>query len=682
MNQPTAISRYLMRRIDTNARWYAHKNALERDFGIARLHESLFEIVQASVMQSLQNGHTVVAIRHDEQIDEQGVLTAWQWDFLSPVILLINEKLQNPLDFQEIFLAMRAMNADELGNFAKQMMGRYQTLILTDLPQMLTAAREQRKQLLLGVLRLYYAMSSGRLTWQNLPALLQESVFFGELGELLKQQYQTTKQGIIINPPLVYHRQNNALYLWANRAFCAESELMTHIWRIDQASVQSFSTQTLPANMNDAQKLAVKLVANRAFALITGGPGTGKTYTVAQIVLAMSGQQEHLRLALSAPTGKAAQRMSESLQKSLSDNHQIALPEPKTIHRLLGIGGAGRPRYHAGNPLPYDVIIVDEASMLGAELACQLLAAVKTGTRLILIGDAHQLAAVDAGAVLSDLCRMPSLQDNLVRLTESRRFNAHSGVGKLATLVNDPADHDWQAVMDLIDAYPALSMVQIGQDAAFYEQLAKPYQSFFEQTADCRSSFARLPTDEQERMVAGLMNTLNQYRILCASHRGRCGDEQINEYLRRRHREQLRLLPSSTIWYHGLVVMITKNRYDLGLYNGDIGICLQTESGLMVYFEGETLRRVSVDVLDEQVVTTAYAITVHKSQGSEWQQVGIVFDDDNQRLLSKELVYTAITRAKEQVIIFGTKTAFVQAINTPTVRQTGLELMASASASA
>lgn len=684
MNNQNAISRYMLRRTTQNANLYAQKNALEQAFEISRLNESLFEILQMLTMQSLQNGHTVVSLTNRTLPDDEilgTVLLSWQYDFLLPMLMMINEKLAEPLDFVQIFgqilqiIQQNPSDTQMIVRFIDGVMQNLQTRLQTDLPQLLFVQKQARLQLLLGVLRLYYAMNTGRLTWQNLPKLLADNVFFGELDDLLAKKYRTTKQGIGINPPLVYHQKNNEMYLWTNRAFCAESELMSHIWRIDGAKTQDFGLQNLPISLNQAQQNAVQLVAKRAFALITGGPGTGKTFTVAQIVLAMSQTVEHLRLALSAPTGKAAQRMSESLQKALQGNRQIALPEPKTIHRLLGIGATGRPRYHQNNPLPYDVIIIDEASMLGAELACQLLAAVKTGTRLILLGDANQLAAVDAGAVLADLCRMPVLQNNLVRLTESRRFDANSGVGKLAALVNQRTMHDWQAVADLLAQYDDLSMIQIGQGVGFYDYLIQAYKPYVELTCSNRWRFGKLSKEEQAKTVSQMMQTLNQYRILCASHQGRCGDEQINEYVSKYHREQLKLLPSKSPWYHGRVVMITKNRYDLGLFNGDIGICVQSSDGLQVYFEGESLRCVSVDVLDEQVAKTAYAITVHKSQGSEWQQVGIVFDEQNERLLSKELIYTAITRAKRQVVIFGTQTALMQAINTPTVRQTGLEFM-------
>ena len=235
-----------------------------------------------------------------------------------------------------------------------------------------------------------------------------------------------------------------------------------------------------PDNLHERQIKAIHVANNNAFSIITGGPGTGKTYTVAQLVIALeqatNNSESEVRgdgstnirfstdsasLALAAPTGKAAQRMQESLQAALdAAGIDLQLQEAKTIHRLLGIGRTGRPRYDAKNPLGEDIIIVDEASMLGVELANYLVSAIKSGARLILLGDANQLAAVDAGAVLADLCRIPLLQSIHVELTESRRFGTDSGIGKLARLINK-SEADTQAIWQLIEQDEALSFQYI-----------------------------------------------------------------------------------------------------------------------------------------------------------------------------------------------------------------------------
>ncbi|MER2165156.1 MAG: AAA family ATPase, partial [Psychrobacter alimentarius] len=278
------------------------------------------------------------------------------------------------------------------------------------------------------------------------------------------------------NKPIIYkrieHEKTSAVSItfWLHRSWQAEFNLTKHISTILEQSITPLAL-SIPKNLNEQQIKAINVANNNAFSIITGGPGTGKTYTVAQLVIALQqatesrdAQQESIRfstdsasLALAAPTGKAAQRMQESLQAALDTSEvKMQLQEAKTIHRLLGIGRTGRPRYDASNPLGEDIIIVDEASMLGVELANYLVSAIKPGARLILLGDANQLAAVDAGAVLADLCHIPILQSIHAELLESRRFSAESGIGKLAHQINQ-AEVDTQQIWQLLKQDDALS---------------------------------------------------------------------------------------------------------------------------------------------------------------------------------------------------------------------------------
>lgn len=183
-----------------------------------------------------------------------------------------------------------------------------------------------------------------------------------------------------------------------------------------------------------------------------------------------------------------------------------------------------------------------------------------------------------------------------------------------------------------------------------------------------------MPTKEYLDNFVKLINILNQFRVLTAGHHGRCGDHKINSYLSEQHKTQLKLPLSKSPWYHGRPVMVLQNNYELGLFNGDIGICLQTEKGrLQVFFENRK-QGININMLSDEMIATAYAMTIHKSQGSEFDHVAISFDDNNARLLSQELIYTAVTRAKKQVSIFSTASAFTRALSTPTMRQTGLSL--------
>lgn len=718
MTTATAISGYLLNRVADNASWYHGKGALQEGFQQPKVHGVLFELFFTMLTQALHDGHTVLTINHAADDDLSKRLTAiglaWQAKLLAPAVQILSEPflhaksyiaghgghltadVAEPFDFVEVLQSFGdgTMDNTALINLFGIQKQRY-TFALQNHARTLKAGElDALLSLFSCVIRIFFVFTKHCHSLDELAELLGQVAYFGRADSFggdernRTKQLQAPKQDCpMVYPPIVYHcqqvgRQINGISFWLNRAYRAEFELMNHIRRLSDVAVMPFSLAHLPDSLNQEQQTAVALVARQAFSIITGGPGTGKTFTVAQIVLAMYAGGQNIRLALAAPTGKAAQRMSESLQAALQGQMQIHLPEPKTIHRLLGIGATGLPRHNEQNPLPYDVIIVDEASMLGVELACQLLAAVRTGARLILLGDANQLAAVDAGAVLADLCKMPSLAGCQVELVQSRRFDEHSGVGKLARFIQKNMavsesftvyQTDAPAVFDLIAHQQGVQYIPT-VDGLPYEQLLAAYQHYFALTCQSARKFAKLGIDEQADILRQMMSALGEYRILCASHQGVFGDIAINAYISQYHRTQLKL-PASAVWYHGRVVMITKNRYDLGLFNGDVGVCVRTQSGLMVYFEGKENQAVAVAMLDEQVVTTAYAITVHKSQGSEWQTVAIVFDGTSERLLSKELIYTAVTRAKKQVHIYSDDDALLRAISTPTIRQTGLQLV-------
>ncbi|MBH0086025.1 exodeoxyribonuclease V subunit alpha [Psychrobacter sp. SCQQ22] len=518
------------------------------------------------------------------------------------------------------------------------------------------------------------------------------------------------KNSLSKNKPIIYQIQKIetkiSLTFWLHRAWQAEFNLAKNINNILNQQVSPLQI-AIPENLHENQVKAINVANNNAFSIITGGPGTGKTYTVAQLVIALqqateSGRDgaEHIRfstdsasLALAAPTGKAAQRMQESLQAALdAANVELQLQEAKTIHRLLGIGRTGRPRYNADNPLGEDIIIVDEASMLGVELANYLVSAVKPGARLILLGDANQLAAVDAGAVLADLCRIPLLQAIHAELTESRRFSADSGIGKLATQINK-VEVDTQAIWQLLRQDDALKFQyvntlqaefildnQIKNSLSKEEIISKISQNYHPYVNKIQnlleSPIEKSMPESVKNTVSLLMETFNKFRVLSAGHNGEWGDHYINNYLTQWHLAELKLPLGQNTWFHGRPVMVLQNNYELGLFNGDIGFCLQTSddrSRLEVFFENKT-QGIAVNLLNEEVIATAYAMTIHKSQGSEFDHVAITFDNSHARLLSKELIYTAVTRAKQQVTLYSTKQAFERAVKTPTERHTGLAL--------
>lgn len=661
MGDLTAID-YVLGRIVSHAKIYEQSASYQHDSGGA----VLFSLIYLAVVRELKAGNTLLWL-DDEQSnhDTQDILAplvapAWQKALLQEVWQVLAVCLEKEVwqMLGELFVAC----ANTLPTLAKSEMTQAVEACLSQMRQNLqlllfsTHDIKPIEQLILLALRLCYVRLIANLhTSANLHAYLLTTPFFVLMGE------QTVC-------PLVLSTMNGQGFgVWLYRSYHAEKELALHIKRLQSVHtkpVQNFNQDSL----NAEQYQAVLTALTHHFCIITGGPGTGKTFTVARLVMVLMQESQGGQsptLALSAPTGKAAQRMQESLQLAVGDNN-LSLPEAMTIHRLLGMGVDGVPRYHADNPLPFDVVIVDEASMLGVELSQKLFSAIKTGGRLILLGDNHQLSAVEAGMVLGDLCQLNSLKACHQTLIQSRRFSDTSGVGRLARLVNQatpPTLHDLHTLIQTDD-----NLTLISSFVGDYRALIVPYQAYF---VACQKFFNRTPSVND---IGALFTILNQYRILCASHRGEFGDDKINTEVSQAHLATYSKLPYLPTWYHGRVVMITKNHYGLGLFNGDMGICLRQKQGFVVYFDGKPLP-IATTLLSDESVATAYAITIHKSQGSEFEHVAICLDDYSERLLSRELLYTAITRAKTTISLYANDDTLVSAITSPTVRTTGLGLL-------
>ncbi len=672
----TTISRYLIERKDQTQSAYQDQlqlQAEESSDAQKLLFTALFEIL----VQRLEEGHTVLELNSampivplDDTISDENnrELFAWQQQLLQPLL----QSLLGYLEESAPNEAMDILKTPELWNhLIKQVqLSRY---------DFATANRRYR-----ACLSLYRTLKTIAKDSDSIKNSLSN------FTNLIKATPLISSHNLTSNTPIIFHSDNQSnLTLWLHRTWQAELTLAKHILQIKNQTVKPLSI-TMNPMLNHEQQSAINMANKSAFSIITGGPGTGKTFTVAQLVMALwQGDGAgaivdgfgRAHLALAAPTGKAAQRMQESLQAAIATaGIDMQLPEAKTIHRLLGLTQGGKPRYHSTNPLSEDIIIVDEASMLGVELANYLVSAIKPNARLILLGDANQLAAVDAGAVLADLCRIPTLQDVHQRLEISRRFSSDSGIGRLARFINQ-SDGQMAAVW---------SLLKLDHDLAFYnltkneysnliikEKSQKNYSNYFKKTQNILTKIKKanlVPTEDYNNYLNELINDLNNFKILTAGHHGQCGDIEINHHLSQYHRQLLKLPLSKSPWYHGRPIMILQNNYDLGLFNGDIGICMETKGdGLQVFFENKT-HGIAINRLSDDMVATAYAMTIHKSQGSEFDHVAICFDDQNIRLLSQELIYTAVTRAKKQVSIFSTPSALTQALKTPTVRQTGLAL--------
>jgi exodeoxyribonuclease V alpha subunit len=456
-----------------------------------------------------------------------------------------------------------------------------------------------------------------------------------------------------------------------------------------------------PHEDSDQQKAAVFTALIRRFTVISGGPGTGKTTTVAKILalLLESGNAERLRIGLVSPTGKGASRLEETIRKvketlDCEDRIRNAIPEEaSTIHRLLGtIAGSPYFRHHEENPLPLDALIVDEASMVDLPLMSKLVQALPVQCRLILLGDKDQLASVEAGAVLADICDAgqplpfsrnfahelqtmthckmdsekeyedaPSMRDCIVYLTKSYRFKGDSGIAAVSHAVNHG------------DGERALSIIEDGgrKDIAWKdfkhlhdwarvlkERVVQGFGAFLK-AADPFDAFARS----------------GDFRILCGLREGPYGVEAVNNMVERMLRDEL-LIKAHGQWYPGRPVLITRNDYHLRLFNGDMGIALPDPGAgdeLRVFFQDSEgrLRRFHPLRLPEH--EAMYAVTVHKSQGSEFDEILLILPDRDSPVLTRELVYTAITRARERVEIWGNADVFRDAVARRTVRASGLK---------
>jgi len=758
----STISDYILQRRAQTYSAYVQPNVTNASTNLVEADSYLFKSLFMVLAKQLEEGHTVLTLRQDDmELALQGrvegkvaTLYAWQRDILqslaAPLFDLIDSDTalaavtQVEGDHQDELT--QPEDSDSIFNLLNILITRGTQLWLQlNLSNSNKAQLVERFKL---VQQLYDLMQNDnetcglnqQSTINSLSKFMQhieQQPLFAQLSlaSLAKENSLSKKNLISKQSPIIYQNniyqnnhseRNTEVTFWLHRTWQAEFNLAKTIQNILNQPIKPLNIN-IPDNLKAQQVQAVKVANENAFSIITGGPGTGKTYTVAQLVIAFQqaqadsdaqqalGESATIRfstdsagLALSAPTGKAAQRMQESLQAALdSAQVEVQLQEAKTIHRLLGIGRDGRPRYHAGNPLGEDIIIVDEASMLGVELANYLVSAIKPGARLILLGDANQLAAVDAGAVLADLCRIDVLQPIHAQLTESRRFHADSGIGKLAAEINkSPADMQqvWQLLnydealqfqsvniqginADASDIYAedldtSVSNAQLENSLSSKKILSKITQNYTQYLNKInlliKNPIAKSVPETVSLTISDLMSEFNRFRILTAGHNGEWGDHNINDYLTRWHMTQLKLPLGKSPWFHGRPVMVLQNNYELGLFNGDIGICLQTQqkgegSRLEVFFENKT-QGIAVNLLNDELIATAYAMTIHKSQGSEFDHIAITFDNSNSRLLSKELIYTAVTRAKQKVSIYSTKRALQKAVQTPTQRYTGLAL--------
>lgn len=554
---------------------------------------------------------------------------------------------------------------------------------------------------------------------------------------------------LVLNGDRLYLRRNRqyerTIYAGIAQRLESDSEIHTPIEpsRVYPILDQLYANDPLPIGQSvHWQKVACSVAATRAFSIITGGPGTGKTTTVVRLLALLQAlhrqpdpselsdssdsldsldssetsepsTSEELIIRLAAPTGKAAARLSESISyaidglklSNLPDSELIRASIPRevtTLHRLLGRRmGTRKPTWRRGNPLPLDILVIDEASMIDLEMMADVMEALPEFARLILLGDKDQLASVEAGAVLGELCQFAEwgryqkstaetialasgekipetlldpkgtdLDQAIVMLRHSFRFPPDKGIGQLAAAVNagrssevahffHSSEHPELTLLDQVSGPEFNALVIDGvdpqgkapqqHDGDKRSQPRRGYRHYLETIQNQRPNSGATDSEWNE-WAKSVLEAHNQFQILAAVREGPYGVKELNHSIATLLRQR-KLISQTDGWYEGRPVMVTRNDYTLGLMNGDVGITLSRASSVadtnvlrIAFLTAKGVQWISTTRLSE--VETVYALTVHKSQGSEFTHTLLVLPETTNPILTRELFYTAITRSR------------------------------------
>ncbi len=521
-------------------------------------------------------------------------------------------------------------------------------------------------------------------------------------------------QGAVLASPLTHdgpdgtgdrplRRAGGLLYL--ERYWHQEEQVRTELQRRLSAEPPSIDAARLretldrlfePTREAADQRLAAAVSALGRVTVLAGGPGTGKTTTVARVLAILTDQPgDRPRVALAAPTGKAAARLGEAVRSAAdllpeADRDRIGEVSASTLHRLLGWvpGSRSRFRHDANNQLPHDVVIVDEMSMVSLTMMARLLDAVRPSARLILVGDPDQLSSVEAGAVLADIARAPGQPDaeldaaldglglqggadqqrpvhRVVQLRHTWRFG-----GAIATLADairtDAAD---AALAVLRSGAPDVGFTELADDAG-----DDPFRP--DQLTDLANRVRRAGRTTLDAARAGdhvaALAALEQHRLLCAHRRGPYGQSRWVLEVERWLAEAIPGYGEEGEWYPGRPLLVTANDYELNLYNGDTGVVVRTPDGDLRAFFGRGSEPVAYAPVRLDAVQTVHAMTVHRAQGSQFEAVSFIVPPVTSPLLTRELLYTAVTRATDHVQVIASEAAIRRAIARPANRASGL----------
>jgi len=450
---------------------------------------------------------------------------------------------------------------------------------------------------------------------------------------------------------------------WVYENFIAK---WIHNWANKTHSLAGSAKTDFIKNLNAEQQEAVKVGLERQLLVITGGPGTGKTYIISHLLKGIIKQEKTIRVALSAPTGKAASRLNDSID---AIGTEFKIPVAVTIHSLLGKRRNGTYQYHMDNKLPYDLIVMDEASMIDLSLMYHLLQAIPEKCKVIFLGDKDQLASVEAGSILGDLFQAAdssssatsniSLADCMVQLTHSYRFGAKSGVGLLAEAFKKQ-DFDKAMVVLKDKDYGGVRFFEKSFSTSvdeIYERFVRPNFEKIKNTGDVNKALA----------------IFNSSKILLPLRSGPQGLEWVNSHFETRIKNDFGI-SGLREWFHGRPVTVTKNNYALKIRNGESGICWTNNNVTKLFFETETGKGKAKTVAPGQLshYETGYTMSIHKSQGSEYDNVIILLPEADFPILTRELLYTAVTRARQNVLVYGRQAILKACVGKRIQRSSGL----------